>query len=462
MVKFIFGFIFLNLILWNIFVPIFELPSEQLYFHRVYEVYTTKKLPNLRDAQIGDLIYPDTYPILLVPIMAVFNPPSIFYPGTRIFDPQVIQHLSPQRGRFNRFFHPPSEKNFHWNNLAWSIHTMRFATSLIYLLAVWITYKTAQKLFTTSYMPQAILLFVGFHSKMIHRATSLVNLPLLFLSFSLFFYFALTRPPSRTTSFLLGLSAGLGVITKITGYNLVIFFLSYLFFFIKPFRQQLHQILPFSLGYLLIAGWYHVRNFSLYQHPLAAMFLQPPTPAEVVPILGSQLNYWYAIVTTTWQTFWDGFGWENILFPRFIHWSVNLLTLMAIWGVIAYLKKSPHRLQLQLKFLFTALTIFIAAFLLVNLKFFTPQGKDFMPMLLPIVLVYILGLNWWWHRSPLKSVHLPVTLLSLILFTLNVLFLLLSVTPKTLGEQNISPAQYYQRIQPGPLHRWLLSIWKSL
>ncbi len=464
MIRLIFFLAFVNIILWNAFMPVFELPSEQLYFYRVYEIYTQRKLPNLFQAKEGDLTYPDTYTLYLTPVMALFQPPNIFYLGTREFNSQVIQHLPVQRGRFNRFYHPVWERTFHWNKFAWSVHTMRFFTSLFYLLAIWLTHRTTKKMFAaTSYTPHAILFFTAFHPKMIHRATSLVNLPLLFVSFSLFYFFALTRNPSLKTAFLLGLSAGLGIVTKVTGYNLILFFFIYLFLFVSSHKQKFFQLSTFSSGCFLVTGWYFVRNWLLYGNPIMTYFtqLKPPQASEAMISLGSQLNYWYAVVNTTWQTFWDGFGWENIIFSRWIYWLINLLTILAVVGLTAYFKHAPRELKSKLKFLLTTLIIYIGVFLVINLKFFTPQGKDFMPVVLPISLIYILGLNWWRHQTFLKRFRLPIFSIAIIAFIFNIVFLLLAVVPTTLGEKNISQSEYYRRIQPGPIHQWLLSIWKS-
>ena len=108
MTTIIFSLIFINLLFWNIFIPIFELPSEQLYFGRMQYIATTQSLPDMRTRPPGDLIYPDTYPLLMVPIIALLQPPAIQNQATLEINQRTVTLAPLQRGIYNRFVHPAS------------------------------------------------------------------------------------------------------------------------------------------------------------------------------------------------------------------------------------------------------------------------------------------------------------------------------------------------------------------
>jgi 4-amino-4-deoxy-L-arabinose transferase-like glycosyltransferase len=451
MITAIFSLIFLNLLLWNIFIPIFELPSEQLYFGRMQYIAATQSLPDMRTRPSGDLIYPDTYPLLMVPIIALLQPPAIQNQTTLKINQQTITLASLQRGTYNRFVHPASEKQFHWTNLEWSVHLIRFFTSIFSFISIILIFKTTQRLFgATSYLPHAILLFTGFQPKFIHRSASIINIPLLLFAFSLFFYWALTHKPSLKTSFLLGIATGLALITKVTGLNLILFFGLYLLLFVTAWRQRLIYTLSFMGGTLVTGGWNLLRNFILYQDPLALnqafRIAADLHPKSVIPLFGSWANYWFGVFETTFITFWDGFGWETIQFGRLIHYGLLLLIIFSITGFV------KSKINKNLLFLSLTLVIFTAAFIKVNTQFFTPQGKDFFPMILPISLVLVLGLNYWYRKllPQLKFKPLPV---AVSLFIFNLLILFFFVVPATLGNRNISESEYY-RLTSDPIKQF--------
>lgn len=436
--KIIFLLIFLNLMLWNIFIPVFELPSEPLYFDRIQLIAQTNQLTDMRQSPPGDLVYPDTYPVLMVPVMAFLKPPP----------PTTIPWVKPQRGTYNRFVHSQKEQNFHWGKVEWAVHGIRFLTSLLTLLGLWFLYLTLQHLFNkNSYLPLTGLILVGFFPKFIHRSSSIVNLPLLFLAFTLFFYFAITQKPQPATAFKLGLAAGLALITKITGLNLLLSFNLYLLLFVPGWSKRFKHGLFFLTGFLLVSGWLLIRNTLLYADPLAMnqsmRIAADLAPAKVLPLFGNQFNYWFAIIETTFKTFWDGFGWENYIWGWPIHYALLFLTLICSWRFIRLLHNR------QLVFLSLSLLIFIVSFLQVNTQFYTPQGKDFLPMILPISLIFLLGLPWK-KISPTKLIAAA--------FVTNMLILFLQVNPMTLGHRNVSPAQYYQRLESDPIKRILRSL----
>ncbi|MBI2010139.1 MAG: glycosyltransferase family 39 protein [Candidatus Chisholmbacteria bacterium] len=397
----------------------------------------------------------------MTPVILLLNPPPVFTDQTlTTFDATVLQWIPPQRGTYNRFTHPLSERQFRWGRLEWSVHLIRFLTSIFSFISIILIFKTSQKLFgTTSNLPYAISLFIGFHPKFIHRSASIINLPLLTLAFSLFFYFALTRPPSYKTAFLLGLAAGLALVTKITGLNLGLFFLIYLLLFVRGWSNRIAQSLSFLTGGLLVSGWELVRNFLLYHDPLALnqafRIAADLHPGKVQPLFGGAPNYWFAVLETTFLTFWDGFGWEVTLVGWwfiYIALGLSVLALVSFWRVLSL---SQPQLRRQLSFLVVCLAPFTANFIRINTQFFTPQGKDFLPMIFPIATIFVLGLKRWWPKE-LKLI--PTTLL---LFVAGVLLLLLVVVPTTLGDQNISPQIYQQSLTADPIKQFLVTLWRT-
>lgn len=402
LVALVFLLIFINLVLWNLFVPVFELPSEQIYFDRIHYIATHNQLPDLSKLQPGAIAWPDLYPLLMTPIFKILKPPLVYNHETKQLATNYLTGGQSIRGKYNRFDHKLAEKKFNWDSFYWSVHLARFITSLFTIAALYYIYKTSNQI--------APLILAGFSPKLIHRSASLVSIPLLFFLFSLFYYLSLARQPSFKNSFVLGLITGLALTTKITGINLGLFFAVYLLLFIPIWSKRFQHGLCFTFGFLFTSSWYLIRNTILYHHPLAlnqALRLGAGLHSQdIIPSIGV-FNYWFSVIETTFITFWDGFGWENIYLGKAYQLTIILLLTLSLWG-LRYLK-----LTKKFKYLIFTLSIFIILFFRANYIFYTPQGKDFLPLMLPISTLIITGFKaWQTHKFKIKNN--PIFLLSLI------------------------------------------------
>src|SRR3990167_10667166 len=81
MVKYVFGLIVVHLLLWNIFVPVFEPGEEANYYQHVYYLASGGRMLDYRNflpENVGVMGYPPTFYLPLVPIVWLFESPSVY------------------------------------------------------------------------------------------------------------------------------------------------------------------------------------------------------------------------------------------------------------------------------------------------------------------------------------------------------------------------------------------------
>src|SRR3989344_8150801 len=152
-----------ELVLWNIFTPIFESADESTYYQHVYFLAHEKRLPNLNfpPEQGGVMSYPPTYYLPLIPILLVFDAPSIY-------DLASIQLRSNHRSglrytNFNFFIHSSRELKWRWNRQEWAVHLMRLVANGWGVGTIILVYMAAKQLFKGEKQAIGASLWVGFN-----------------------------------------------------------------------------------------------------------------------------------------------------------------------------------------------------------------------------------------------------------------------------------------------------------
>ncbi len=219
----------------------------------------------------------------------------------------------------------------------------------------------------------------------------------------------------RRQAILLGLLIGAALLTKMTLYLLLPLALAAALF-APPGKGAKNQAVSSRLKLvgialviaLVIAGWWFVRNGMLYgptdifgwQRHDQVVVGQP----RFERLDGATLSY---LATTLFKSFWGQFGWMGILLDERLYFVLMLVSSLAAFGLALFsvrvvLSKgflSPQQ-KASLALMALALLAVLGQVGLYNLSFIQAQGRYLYPALLPITLLFILGL-----RELLAPVH---------------------------------------------------------
>lgn len=409
-----FVLVFLNLVLWNVFTPIFEAADEQGYYQQAYFLAHERRMPNLNDPppNAGVMTYPPTYYLPLLPIIWLIQAPS----GE---DPLIIRERPNYRQgwryqTFNRFQHTRAEAVFKWNKLEWAVHLMRLIANIWGLGTVMVVYLTAKEFFRDKNKAILAAMFVGFNPMFAHLNSTVIVVNLLIFLTSLVWYWLIKwRELTFTRAIVLGLVMGLATITKATGLLLLP---------IALFKLRRHGkwVWVIAAGFGLTSGWWFIRNLILYGSLLATdkVIATTGTRFFMVQQMGP-INYWVGFFTSQWATFWTGYGWSAVYFSKIILGILLVLMLWVSWRAV----------QLNIKglgFLIGTVLFWLVMLMIAHARFPTFHAKDLYPMIVPISLVVAAGLP---NLSSRRLVYVTV-----ILFLVNVAYLLSDVSPKLFGQ----------------------------
>ena len=203
-----------------------------------------------------------------------------------------------------------------------------------------------------------------------------------------------------------GVVAGLAILSKLTAIGFVCAAGLLLVTTGRNRRDLLHKAGWFALGVMSTAGWWFVRNWSLYGHFLKVIengerFIPPP-----VTWAHEKQS---AIVL--FKTFWAVFGRVNEFYFADIYRFYWLFAGIAALGIIRYALQTRHDLPARLAgFFAVAIGISLAATFYYAHNHNSDQGRYMFPALFPIATFIAIGLSTIfperYHRWVLDAVLL--------------------------------------------------------
>lgn len=432
--------VMVQFLLWNIFVPAFEANEEPNYYQQVYYLAHTGTLPNLmyppQDA--GVITYPPGYYVLLIPIVKLIDPSPI-YDTSLIREPVTPTHEF-RHDFFNRYFHTKDELAFKWNRQQWAVHLMRLVSSLLGLLTIYFVYKSA-RLFFALHVELAYLaaVMVGFNPMFTHIHATVIVSPLLIFSVSWLLFLLLRKNGMMTKKelVLLGALVGIATITKVTG----LFFLGVVFWgiYILPakrpaFLQLLMGMVFVFLGLSLTAGWFFGRNMLLYGNFLAIPQVVALTGDPATQMIATQgwWHYWEGFMTSNYATFWTGYGWSAVYWPKAVLGGVLLLLAMAVWGWLRVLPTLSLSSRRHVWFLGGTFVTYMLLLVYVHVHFPTFHAKEMYPIIIPITMLMVMGWEGFFRLHQWLSMRM-IFLGAGIWFSINTWYLLSVVGPRLGG-----------------------------
>jgi 4-amino-4-deoxy-L-arabinose transferase-like glycosyltransferase len=331
-------FVVLGLI-YSTMTPLFEAPDEQWHFAFVQHVATGRGLP-VQSEQPTHLArqegsQPPLYYLLAAGI--TFWIDTTDFPGI-VWENPHYGYTVPGvvNDNKNLFIHTALE-NFPWRGAVLAIHLARFVSLAMGALAVLFTYLLALEIFRDKILATMAGVFVAFVPQFIFISGAVSNdsTVVACAAFTLWLMARqLTndrRPATETLA--LGLACGLAAIAKVSGLGLLVLAGMLLLWQLRQTnfsRTVFLNFLFFIFSFLLVAGWWYIRNMILYGEltgtaMMSRIFHVRPTPLTLSQ-LGVQLR-------EVWETFWLGLGWGNIRAHPIIYSVIEIAMIVAMVGL---------------------------------------------------------------------------------------------------------------------------------
>ena len=304
----------------------------------------------------------------------------------------------------------------------WIIALRLFSVVLGGLLVV-VAYLIAAELFPSMWpIPWGTAAFVAFLPQHVAMLSAVNNDSLAELLIALIVWQAIrlfrSGQPSQRALLILGLTLGLGLLTKATVYYTAVpvAAIALILHAKKNSESRIQSVAAsrhapvvrqFSLIFIpalsLGALWW-IRNLRVYggldvlglaRH--SAVVAGQPTTADWIATHG-----WSGLLneglTTTFHSFWGQFGWMAVPMPDSTYLLLGLLSLAAfvgwVWRLIE-MRAAEHRGRIRPQsglLALLALSTFVG-FVWYNLTFVQHQGRYLFPALIPIGLAFSLGLD---------------------------------------------------------------------
>jgi len=321
-------------------------------------------------------------------------------------------------------------------------------------LLIWLSFLFAQALFPKRPRVRlACAAFVAFLSMQASISASITNDLLADVLFAALLWQAVARWPQgwrNRDSVLLGVFAGLGLLTKNTCFILLpLGWLAALLYFTRERQADWRGLMRagaiITMTALAIGGWWLVRNQVLYGDPVAwSAFLRgfrgSPHPQDLAvhsPWFSggefSWLIYWRVVARWTYQSSWGVFGNMDLFLPGWVYWALAVVPLGVTVGLIRLWQRraewlEPWQRQALTLCLITAAIIW-AMYLRFNVYFFQAQAR-YLFVVLPVgALLAALGFE---RLAPARCQRYLVFVPAVLALVVNVLALFVWAGPALL------------------------------
>ena len=400
---------------YSYYTPLWNPPDEERHFAYCEYIAHNHTLPHLifdeDEINIAQAIHPPLYYALA----------SLLCKNDgQLIQEQVFVNNGPG---FNTIAHPAHESTFPYTGKAQEAHLIRLLSLLLSTVAICFVYLLVLLLFPgETTLAVATTLFVAMNPQLIHISASVSNEPMstalstIYL-FTLLYY--INQGATVKQYIAVGLLLGLCLLSKLSLLFYLPLTIAILVYVHRGDIRKLFESLVFTLGSTgLVAGWWYLRNWLVFNDPLLTHFLIDSQPWGILSTPFS-VDYAATIATNTFISFFGNFGAHQIPIAK-IH--VFIYAVITTLGVIGWfrIQKREKITSLQgqaLGIIFLSLCGCITIFILMNLKYTgVAMGRYLFVVIAPIALVLFTGLRslvaprW---RSPVLIV------LSFLLITTN-------------------------------------------
>jgi len=339
---------------YSIVVPPFEASDEKWHYPMVKYVADNWALP----VQVPGVETPWRQEGSQPPLYYALAAAATFWIDTS--DVDIVRHLNPHvdagatpDGNVNLAVHDPARESFPWRGTVLAVHVVRLLSVLMGTAAVYLTYLIVREV-----VPNEPALALG--AAAIHGFTPMVvfiagainndNLvvPLSSLALLMLIELAKSKPQNpNSKSFwsylLLGVVLGLAALTKTSSLALTV--LAALVVAVRAVRRRSWR--EFLIGglctlvpFLAIAGWWFLRNLRLYGDLSGLnVFTEILGTRDVSADLAQLWRERYSFAAG----YWGNFGGINVPMPAWAYTTLNLLAVLAAFGLIVLLLRQLLR-----------------------------------------------------------------------------------------------------------------------
>jgi 4-amino-4-deoxy-L-arabinose transferase-like glycosyltransferase len=365
--------------LYSIVVPPFEASDELWHYPMVKYIADNWALPVQDPDNVGPWRQEGSQP----PLYYIIGALSTFWIDTSDID--VVRHLNPHAdngvatpdGNTNLITHHPHAESFPWKGTTLAVHLVRFLSILMGAATVYLTYRLSLELMP--HRPNVALVAAAINAftpmfLFISGAVNNDNLVIPLCSLALLLMVRLiktangerqtTNPDPRLTTHAsrwtfhvsrfmpLGFIVGLALLTKESAGGLILLAaltVAYVSWRERSPRTFLSGGLTTGGATLLIAGWWYVRNWQLYddflgQNVFIEILGQRDVPANLAQLWRERVSFI--------RGYWGNFGGLNVPMPAWVYTLLNLFLVLAAVGLILALSsriwtliQSRHRRQ---------------------------------------------------------------------------------------------------------------------
>lgn len=384
-------------VLYSVTTPLFEAPDEPWHFAYVQYVASGRGLPIQALDQPAHLArqeasQPPLYYLIAAAATGWIDTsdfPGILWenPHYGFAVPGVVNDNK------NLFIHTALE-SFPYRGAALAIHIARFVSVLMGALAVLFTYQLALRIFpdrkflasgaaaVAAFVPQFLFISGAVSNDSAITALSALSLWLIVRMFFI-------QPQTRDAA-VLGAATGLAALAKVSGLGLV-FLAAFVTLYVlrKNPRRLALQLSTLALIFLLVAGWWYLRNWILYGEFTGTEMMLGIFGARQTPLTFDQFNTQMSEVR---ETFWVGFGWGNVRAQPILYAAFDLLRAVSGIGIIVGLvRQGEERLPLFVLVLWTLMVIAeLVRWMMITQA---PHGRLLFPALPALATLILFGLT---------------------------------------------------------------------
>jgi 4-amino-4-deoxy-L-arabinose transferase-like glycosyltransferase len=341
--------------IYSITTPVLEGFDENWHYAFVQYIANGKGLPQQPPEQFPHLArqeasQPPLY-YLLAAAITFWIPDN----DTKIYDrynPQFVPVPWDYLDNKNIIIHTNAE-DFPWQGSVLAIHLARFLSILLGTLTIYITYVLARSLFPDDQMLAYGAMILAALTPSFIFTSAIVSNDVLIAFLSSLVLVLLVRlirvkpGPDRGNlrqqikwAAILSVACGLAALTKLSGlglYLLVGVVLSFVAWQTKDFRGLFISFALLVCSFMLLAGWWYMRNWMLYGDVtgLNAM-LEIMGRREPGFGLGDLLPELEGIR----RSYWEVFGQTNIVLNDWFYYAFDLLTLVSRVGLLVFIYRA--------------------------------------------------------------------------------------------------------------------------
>lgn len=379
-------------IIFALYTPLWQTPDEPAHYHYIAQV-ATSGLPIIEDGDWDSAYldklktekFADIDPIAFATIQYEDHQPPLYYvlasPVYRLTDGNP--------------------------------YAIRIFSVLIGVIIVWCAYGVARLMFPNS-IPIALGVagFVAFHPQHLHIIASVNNDVLAWALVGMMLVMAITylKTDNPRLPLWMGVIVGIAFITKATAYFLLA--IGLLAILLKR-RDTMRGLLLYIPPALILGLLWWIRNIVVYGFPdflglraHDAVVVGQLRTAERIAELGLG-GYVSEFLQTTFNSFWGQFGWMAVPMPNWIYIGILGLLIIALIGL--FIQKGETSQRSVWLMLIVTLVLSVIAYLYYNSEFVQYQGRYMFPMLIPLGIILVLGIDGWRGRlfGRMKNRFLP-------------------------------------------------------